>query len=164
VEGARVGARTIGIDRLIEVNTQVRNLVPVGQRGARLPDRLELLDGQAVHRVVRVNHDGERVVGDGELFVGDAVGGARGRLLITDRPGCIGDVGLAVAELLEAAAGARLGHVDGDVRILGLEELGRSLRERAHGAGTVETDHAAERCGVYFRSFVIATAAAGDDG
>src|SRR5690606_17891962 len=89
VEGARVGARTIEIDRLIEVNTQVRNLVPVGQRGARLPDRLELLDGQAVHRVVRVNHDGERVVGDGELFVGDAVGGARGRLLITDRPGCI---------------------------------------------------------------------------
>jgi hypothetical protein len=57
--------------------------------------------------VLRVGDHGERVVGDRQFVVLDARGAALIHLLLQDRPRRVGDVDLAAAELLEAAAGAR---------------------------------------------------------
>ena len=65
-------------------------------------------------------------------------------LLRLDRPRGVGDVGLAGAEALEAAAGA--GHADRDVdaRVGRAEALGRELHERPDGARAVGADRARE--------------------
>ena len=65
-------------------------------------------------------------------------------LLVLDRAGGVGDVGLAVAELLEAAAGAGLTDGDLHVGLLLLEQLGGGLGQGKDGAGSVDVDRAAE--------------------
>ena len=78
---------------------------------------LQLVDGEAVDREVLVGHDGDAVVGDLDLFVLDAgLLADRGLLVVLDRTRGVGDVGLAGAELLEAAARAGLADRDLDVR------------------------------------------------
>ena len=68
----------------------------------------------------------------------------RDLLVVLDRARGVGDVGLAGAELLEAAAGAGLADRDLDVRVLLVEELGRRLGERVDGRGAVDGDAARE--------------------
>ena len=81
---------------------------------------------------VLVGHDGDAVVGDLDLLVRDAgLLADRDLLVVLDRTRGVGDVGLAGAELLEAAAGAGGADRDLDVGVLALERLGRGLGERA---------------------------------
>ena len=101
----------------------VAELAEVRDRRALVPELLELLGGQAADLERRVGDDGDAVVGDLELLVGDAVLLAERDLLLLDRPRGVGDVGLAGAELLEAAAGAGLPDVDADVGVLLVEQL-----------------------------------------
>ena len=74
----------------------------------RLPDRLELLDGQAIAPIVLGIHDDRQAVErDFELDVFDAVVPHSLLLFVLDRPRGVADVDLTGGELLEAAAGAR---------------------------------------------------------
>jgi hypothetical protein len=143
VERAGVGPRPVE-DQFLVREARV-DLVPVGDGGAGSPDGLQLLDGQAVDPVVvLVHHDGERVVRDRQLLERDAVGLADRRLLVLDRTGGVGDVGLAVAELLEAAAGARRRHRDVHAGLLlGVERRGR-LAQRSDRARPVDRDRAGQ--------------------
>src|SRR5690606_24933945 len=104
---ARRRTRAVEVERLVEVHRQPGDLTPAGEGRARVPHRGELLDRQAVHRVVLVDHDGQRVVGHGELLVLDPAGLARGDLLVGDRAGRVGDVRVTAAEPLEPTPGAR---------------------------------------------------------
>src|SRR5919106_2041575 len=155
VERAGVGAGS-GQDQLLVGERRV-DLVPVGHGRARRPDRVELLYGQAGGPVVvGVDHDRQRVVGDRELVERDAGFVAKGDLVVLDGTGGVGDVGLAVAELLEAAAGAGLADRDVHTRVLLHEELGRRAGQRKDGARTVDDDLAGQlfaaalvvRCGL----------------
>ena len=107
---------------------------------------VQLGDGQAVDPVVvGVDDDGEAVVGDGDLDELDAVRGADFGFGGLDRARGVGDVGLADAEALEAAAGA--GDADGDAHV-GVEDAelgGHRLGDREDGAGAVDGDFAGER-------------------
>src|SRR5690606_916463 len=107
VEGAGVGARPGGGERLVrEPGVDVLPALHLAL-GGRLPDLLELLHREALGPgVLLVHHDREGVGGDRQLGVGDALRLAGGLLLVLDRPRGVLNVGLAVAELLEAAAGA----------------------------------------------------------
>src|SRR6185436_1420212 len=97
-----------------------------------LPDLLELLDGEARRPVVLlVDDDRERVVRNLELDVLDALGHARLLLLLLDWARGVGDVGLAGAEALEAAAGAGDPDRHLDAAVLLLELLGGTGDERA---------------------------------
>ena len=90
-------------------------------------------------------HDhGERVGGDLELGVLDAVLLAGRDLLLLDRAGGVGDVGLAGAELLEAATGAGLADRDLDVGVLLAEQLRGRVAQREDGRRAVDGDGAAE--------------------
>src|SRR5919106_1927423 len=143
VERTRVGACAEELDLLIR---KVRvDLAPVVDLALRLPDLVQLVDGQAAGPVVaRVDDDGQAVVRDLELLVRHVVLLADRDLVLLDRARRVGDVGLAGAELLEAPAGARGAHRDPDVRVLGLEELGGRLRQGSHGARAVDSDRARE--------------------
>ena len=100
---------------------------------------MKLGDGHAVDVVVvRVGHDAEAVDGDGDLDVLDAGFETSIDLFLLDGAGGVGDVGLAVAELLEAAAAA--GEADGDLDVAFGEDaelLGDGFADREHGAGAV---------------------------
>ena len=103
------------------------DLAPARDLALRLgrPQRLQLGDGDVVAQVFfGIDDDGEAVVGDRQLDVLDAgllagldLGGA-------DRPRGVADVGLAAAELLEAAAGAGDADRDADAGVGLLELLG----------------------------------------
>src|SRR5918994_3237226 len=112
VERAGVGARPV--ERQLRVG-EIR--LDVGQAldlRALVPDLLELVGGEAVDGERLVGHDRDAVVGDLDLAVRDRVLLAdRDLLVVLDGTGGVGDVGLAGAELLEAAAGA--GGADGDL-------------------------------------------------
>src|SRR5215210_6993632 len=143
VERARVGARTVERQRRVgEVRLDVGQALDLR---ALVPQLLELIGGKAVDGERLVGHDGDAVVGDLHLAVLHARLVADGDLLVVlDRPRGVGDVGLAGAELLEAAAGP--GGADGDlhVGVLLVEQLGGGLGERRHRRGAVDCDLAAE--------------------
>jgi hypothetical protein len=92
--------------------------------------------------VVLVDDDRKAVVGDLDLLELDPFLLADLLFLGLDRARGVGDVGLAGAELLEAAAGA--GSADGHphVAVLALELRRRGLRERSHRARAVDLDGA----------------------
>src|SRR5690606_38506610 len=94
--------------------------------------------------VGRVGHDRDAVVADLELEELDAVGGAGLLLLGLDLRRGVVDVGLAVAEQLEAVTGA--GAVDGDVdvAVLGVEALGDVGGDRLDRRGAGDDDRARE--------------------
>ena len=122
------------------------DLVPVVDRAALVPDHLQLLHREAVRPVVlRVHDHCESVVRHLDLDPLDA--GVRTQLLLVrlDLARGVVGVGLAGAELLEAAA--RAGDADGDthVGVLRLEELCSGLGERTHGARSVDADIPRER-------------------
>src|SRR5690606_40370106 len=121
--GAAVGAGAVEGQRAIR--EAGADLAPGVHRRARLPDRAQLLDGEAFDEVVaRIRDDGDAVVGDGEL---DEVVAA-GRLAGLDGAGGVADVGFAAEELGEAAAGPARAVGDADAGV-GAEEL------RGHGLG-----------------------------
>ena len=97
--------------------------------GLRAEDRVHVGEVQALDVVVLgVGHHRDAVEGDLELDVLDAGLLAGLSLLVLDRAGGIGDVGLAAAEQLEAVTGA--GPVDGD--------LNAGVRPLKSSATTVE--------------------------
>src|SRR5699024_2573799 len=80
------------------------------------------------------------VVRDAELVVLDPGPGAGVDLLLLDLARCHRDVGLAVAELLEATTGARRPDRDTNVGVLGHEQLSGRLGQRGDGGGAVHGD------------------------
>ena len=91
--------------------------------------------------VLRIDHDRQRVERDRQFDVLDAGRLALVHFLLQDRPRSVGDVGLAAAELLEAAA--RAGNADRDLdRVLLrlLEFLGDRLGDRVDGARAIDLD------------------------
>src|SRR5215211_101009 len=120
------------------------DLVP-GRGPALLEDLGQLLEGQGVDELVLGGADhGQPVQADAELLVLDALGLAGGLLLVLDGAGGVGDVGLAGAELGEAAARAGGAHRDLHARLLLAELLGDGLADRGHGRGAVDGDAAGE--------------------
>src|SRR5690606_26453454 len=118
--------------------------------------------------VVDAGHDRHAVVGDLQLDVLDAVLLAPGDLLLGDRPGGVGDLGLAVAEELEAVTGA--GPVDGDLDalVLGQEGLRGQRRDRLDRRRAGDVDRAAALAAVDLGGLgagvaVVVTAARGGD-
>jgi hypothetical protein len=119
-----------------------------------------------------VHDDRDAIVGDLELGVLNAVLLADGHLLVLlDGTRGVGDVGLAGAEALEAAARARDSDRHLDVGVLRLELLGSSGDERTNRARPVDLDPAgqglaastASRCRGRRGRIVFAPAAAGDE-
>ena len=112
----------------------------------RTPEVVKLGDGHAVDVVVcRVGHNAETVDGHRDLDVLDARLGAGCDFLAFDRPGGVGDVGLAVAELLETAAAAGETHGYPNITIGQNAELfGHRFADREYGAGTIDGDAALE--------------------
>src|SRR6266545_6758682 len=110
VVGARLGVG--GEDGDLLLGEAGVDLVP-GLGPALLEDLGELLVGERVQEaVLRRGDHREAVEADAELLVLDVLGGAGRLLLVVDRARRVGDVGLTVAELGEAAAGARGAHGD----------------------------------------------------
>ena len=119
---------------------QLRDLALRG----RLPHLLQLGDGDAclsnvffglTTTVSASKATGSSIVLDAQLRL------AVVHFSLQDRARGVGDVGLAAAELLEAAAGA--GDADGDLDrvLLGLlEVLGHGLGDREHGGRAVDLD------------------------
>ena len=111
---------------------------------------VELCDGQLVDPVVvGVDDDSEAVVGDGNLDEVDVVLVADFDFGVLDRTRGVGDVGLARAEALEAAAGAGDADGDADGGVEDAELCGHRLGDREDGAGAVDRDLArqgARRC------------------
>src|SRR6266545_470528 len=143
VVGARLGVG--GEDGDLLAGEAGVDLVP-GLGAAFLEDLGELLEGQRVQELVLGRgDDGQAVEPDAELLVLDVLARAGSLLLVLDRAGGVGDVGLAVAELGEAAAGARGAHGDPDARLLLAELRGDRLADRGDGRGPVDHDVAAER-------------------
>ncbi len=120
------------------------DLVPARHLALRrgLPHLLHLGDGELLDEgVLRVDHHRERVERHRQLDVLDARLGAVGHLGLQDRARGVRDVGLAAAELLEAAAGARDADRHLDLLLLRLlEVLGDRLGHREHGARAVDLD------------------------
>ena len=146
VERARVRAGARERERL--VGEARVDLVPVRDLalGRRLPDLLELVDRQAGGPVVRgVDDDRERVDADLELGVLDAgLFADRDLFLVVDRARSVGDVGLAGAEALEAAARPGRADLDVDAGLLLAEGGGSSSRQGAYRARAVDDDVSAE--------------------
>jgi hypothetical protein len=158
VERTRVRAGTV--ERQLGVGQAALDLGEVLDLGALVPQLLELVGGQAVDLEVLVGDDGDPVVGDLDLAVFDAGLLAGGRLLVVvvlDRTRGVADVGLAGAELLEAAAGPGLADRHLDVGLLLGEELGRGLGEREDRRRAVDADVAGE---LLFRAASAAASAA----
>src|SRR5918997_1472583 len=110
--------------------------------GGRLPHRLELLAcyvGRPV--VLGVDHDRDAVEGHRDLYELDSVLLAHRHLLgHVYGPGSVGDLGVALAERLEAVAGAGAADLDARVRVLLQEQLRRRLGDRLHRAGALDAD------------------------
>src|SRR5918993_563421 len=141
--GARLGAGAVEVQRSIwpirAYLTPLRNLA----FGGRLPDLLELLARDVRRPVIALLVDDDRnaVVGDRDLDVLDPVLLADGYFLgRVYGPGSVRDLGVALAEGLEAVAGPRAADFDPRVRVLLPEQLRRSLGDRVNGAGTFDDD------------------------
>ena len=112
VEGPGVGPGPVQGQR--DVRERVVDLVPVLDLRPGLPDRVQLVGGDAGDPVVlRVDDVRESVGRDAELDVLDAVLLADRDLFLVDLSRGVREVGLTDAEALEPAAGA--GDADGDV-------------------------------------------------
>src|SRR5215213_1183191 len=141
--GARLGAGTVEVQRLIgpirAYLAPLRNLA----FGGRLPDLLELLARDVRRPVVSLLVDDDRntVVGDRDLDVLDPVlladGYFFGRVY---GPGSVRDLGVALAKSLEPVARSRAADFDTRIGIPFPEKLGRSLGDRVNGAGTFDGD------------------------
>src|ERR687897_2158051 len=141
--GARLGAGAVEVQRSIwpirAYLTPLRNLA----FGGRLPDLLELLARDVRRPVIALLVDDDRnaVVGDRDLDILDPV-------LLTDGfflgrvygPGSVRDLGVALAEGLEAVAGSRAAYFDTRIGVLFPEKLSRGLGDRVNGAGTFDDD------------------------
>ncbi len=113
---------------------------------AAVPDPLQLCGRQAVRPcVLSVDRERDAVVGHEELDVADPGGMALGRLGQPDRPGGVGQVGLVLAEALEAAARAGDPDDDAGTAVLALIRFGSGLRERRDRAGAVRLDGSPDR-------------------
>src|SRR5829696_7554632 len=122
VEGARVGAGAVERQRRVgELGIDLGEGLDLR---ALVPDRLELVGRHAGDLQARVRDDRDAVVGDLDLAVLDVVLLAdRDLLVVLDGTRGVGDVGLAGAELLEAAARARCADGDLDVGLVLVEEI-----------------------------------------
>jgi hypothetical protein len=111
--------------------------------GGRLPDLLELLARDVRRPVVALLVDDDRnaVVGDRDLDVLDPVLLAHRHLLgHVYGPGSVGDLGVALAEGLEAVASSRAADLDARIGVLLPEKLRRGLGDRVDGARTFDVD------------------------
>jgi len=118
------------------------HLVPLGDLPLRLgfPELLQLGSGDVVDpRVAGMDDDREAIVGHRQLDVLDRASRAEVHLGGLDRPGGIGDVDLARAELLESAAGPRYANSHSRV-VSALEFLGHGFGDWKHGARSVDPD------------------------
>jgi hypothetical protein len=122
------------------------NVLPVLDGRVGLPDRLQLLCGQAGRPVVLgVDGHRQRVDGDLKLRVLDAVLLTDRRLLVLlDRARGVRDVRLPVAEALEATTGAGGSHRHVHAGLPFAEELRRGRREGSDRARAVGLDVARE--------------------
>src|SRR5439155_21396760 len=112
VERAGIGAGTVQVE-LLRGPARI-DILPGLRRVVGLPHLLELVERELPGPgVLRVDDDRDAVPADLHFGVVDAVLLAVLGLGGLDRPRGVGEVGLAVGELLEAAAGA--GDADGDV-------------------------------------------------
>ena len=150
VERARVHVR--GEEGQLFVGEGGADLVPVVDRRARLVDLLQLFDAELVNKVVgRVDHDGEAVPAHQHLDELNAVGGTDLTLGALDGARGVGDVGLAGAEALEAAAGAGDAHLHADLRRHAAELFGHGIGDGEDGARTVDVNVAGEAAEVFLR-------------
>ena len=90
--------------------------------------------------ILGINHDRDAVLGYRKLDKLDAVLLAGLGLLGVDRPGCVRDLGLPVAESFEAVAGAGPANGNIDVRVSLVKALCRRLRYRQYSAGAFDGD------------------------
>ena len=138
-----IRARAVELDRTIRPGRI--DLLPgsdLALRG-RFPDRLQFGGGHRLRPVVlRVDDDGQRVVGDGHLDVFDPGGLAVFHFLLGDRARGVGNIRFATAELLEAAAGTGNADRHADRILLRLLEIfGHRFGDRINGRGTINLDH-----------------------
>src|SRR5215212_3791930 len=141
--GARLRAGTIEVQWIIRPTrahlAPPRDLVLRG----RLPNGLELLACDVLGPIVAllVHDDRDAVVSDRDLDELDPVLLAHGHLLgRVYRPGSVRDLGVTLAERLEAVAGSRAADLDARVGVLFPEKLRRSLGDRVDGARTFDLD------------------------
>src|SRR5215212_1722917 len=143
--GARLGARTVEAQLVVwPVGAHLAPARDLTLRG-RLPDLLELLARDVRRPIVAllVDDDRDAVVGDRDLDELDPVLLAHGHLLgLVYGPGGVRDLGVTLAEGLEAVAGPRAADLDARVGVLFPEKLRRSLGDRVDRAGTLDVDTA----------------------
>jgi hypothetical protein len=92
-----------------------------------------------------MDHDGQAVIGNRHFHVLDAVLSAQLHLAGFDRSRGVRDVGLAQAEFLEAAPGARDADRHAPLGMGLLELLGHGLGDREHRTGAVNPDDRGRR-------------------
>ena len=97
-----------------------------------------------------------------DVLVADPVLLAGFGLFGLDRSRGVADVGLAGAELFEAAAGAGGADRDLDARVFGLELLGDRFGQRGDGARAVDADRAGQVAASTAGRFVVAATAGRD--
>ncbi len=149
--GVRAGAEEAELD----IRERGIDLTPARDLGVGLPDRPQLVDGKAGRPVVLdVDDVRQRVGRDPQLDVFDPGVRAQSLLLLVDRPRRIGEVGLARAEALEPAAGAR--DPDSHVDVLLRLEVLCGLRDE-------RPDRARAVCGDRSAAPLTATARAEED-
>jgi hypothetical protein len=113
-------------------------LVPVVDLAALVPDLLQLFHRQALGPcILRVDHDGDAVVGHLYLSPLDPRVGEKLLLVRLDLARGVVGVGLPGGELLEPTAGPRDADRHAHVGVLLLEELRRGLGERTDRARAV---------------------------
>src|SRR5215218_2843140 len=139
--GARLRAGTIEVQWFIRPTrahlAPARDLVLCG----RFPNGLELLARDVLGPIVAllVHDDRDAVISNRDLDELDPVLLAHGYLLgRVYRPGSVRDLGVTLAEGLEAVAGSRAAYLDARVGVLFPEKLSRSLGDRVNGAGTFD--------------------------
>src|SRR5215210_3794312 len=139
--GARLGAGTVEAQLVVgPVGTHLAPLRDLTLRGG-LPHLLELFLRDVLRPVVAllVDDDRDAVVGDGDLDELDPVLLAHGHLLgHVYGPGSVRDLGVALAEGLEAVAGARTADLYARIRVLFPEKLRRGLGDRINGARSLD--------------------------
>src|SRR5918995_4680123 len=139
VEGAGLRTGTVEVEPLL--GPLGAHLVPLGNLALRLrsPHGRQLVERYVVSEVVPgVDHDREAVQGHRNLDELDAVLLAGLDLVVLYGPGSVRDLGISVAERLEAVTGTRAPDGYLHVRVLPIEPLGRRLGDGQHGAGALD--------------------------